>query len=225
MNTTLLAQDKSLAQTICEALLAGDRHPLRDMVSSYQKFFLPFARRRLFNPQDAEDVLQSFWEELMNGRAICRYARETEQQLALRSYCLGILNRRIIDRNRQFSRERQRLAPENKPVANPGDEPDQLLEKSASDHLARSLVHAALIRLAQPSPRDAELVRWHLDGLSYEDMASRLLESGQFDAAARRKRINAVKKQFTRAGSGSLARFKAVLLELMQQQGLSYDDF
>ena len=80
---------------------------------SYQKLFLPFARRRLFHPQDVEDVLQNFWEELMNGRAICRYAQQAEHQISLRSYCLGILHRRIIDRNRQFSRERQRLAAEN----------------------------------------------------------------------------------------------------------------
>jgi hypothetical protein len=40
-----------------------------------------------------------------------------------------------------------------------------------------------------------------------------------------RKKINAVKKQFTRESSGSLARFKAVLLELMQEHGLSYEDF
>ncbi len=174
MDRTLLAQDKSLAQRICEALLAGDRHPLEEMVSSYQKLFLPFARRRLFNPQDVEDVLQNFWEELMNGRAICRYAQHAEHQLSLRSYCLGILNRRIIDRNRQFSKERQRRAEENPHTANPGDSPEHLLAQSASDNLVRSLVHAALIRLAERCPRDVELLRWHLAGMSYEDMAKRL---------------------------------------------------
>jgi RNA polymerase sigma factor (sigma-70 family) len=224
MDTTLLTQDKSLAQTICQAILAGDRQPLREIISSFQKLFLAFARRRLFNAQDVGDVLQNFWEELMNGRAICRYAQDVEYRLTLRSFCLGILNRRIIDRNRQFSKERQRLTVENPDVANPGDPPDSLLEQSASDHLARSLVHAALVRLARQSPRDAELLRWHLDGMSYEDMAGRLLGPGWSDSATRQKKINAVKKQFTRANSGSLAKFKTVLLELMQQQGLNYDD-
>ena len=133
----LLAEDKSFAQKICAALLAGDRHPLEEMVSAYQKLFLPFARRRLFNPQDVEDVLQNFWEELMNGKAICWYAQHAEHQLFLRSYCLGILNHRIIDRNRQFSKERQRRAAENPPTANPGDYPEHLLAQSASDSLAR----------------------------------------------------------------------------------------
>ena len=70
-----------------------------------------------------------------------------------------------------------------------------------------------------------ELLRWHLAGMSYEDMARRLLGPGQMETANLQKKINAIKKQFTRESSGSLARFKAVLLELMQQQGLSYDDF
>jgi DNA-directed RNA polymerase specialized sigma24 family protein len=225
MDTTLLAHDKSLAQTICQALLAGDRSPFREIVCSFQKLFLPFARRRLFNPQDGDDVLQNFWEELLNGRAICHYARQTEHRLTLRSFCLGILHRRIIDRNRQFTRERQRAGGEPPALADPGEAPDCILEQEARDRLARCLVHGALIRLAEQSPRDAELLRWHLEGLSYEDMAGRLPGSGQADAAGRHKKINAIKKQFTRPGSGSLARFKAALLELMQQQGLSYDDF
>jgi RNA polymerase sigma factor (sigma-70 family) len=225
MVRTLLTQDKALAQRICEALLAGNRQPLEEMVSSYEKLFLPFARRRLFQTQDVEDVLQNFWEELMNGKAICRYAQETAYQVTLRSFCLGILNHRIIDRNRQTSRERQRLSTEDPPAGNPGNSPEDLLTQSASDNLARSLVHAALIRLAEQSPRDMELVRWHLDGLSYEDMAKRLLGPDQTATATVRKKINAVKKQFTRVPSGSLARFKAVLGELMQARGLSYDDF
>ena len=225
MDRTLLAPDTLLAQKICEALLAGDRHPLEEMVSSYQKLFLPFARRRLFQPQDVEDVLQSFWEELMNGRAICRYAQQADQEISLRSYCLGILFRRIIDRNRQFSKERQRRTAGNPQAANPGDSPEHLLAQSASDDLARNLVHAALIRLAERSPRDVELLRWHLAEMSYEDMARQLLGPSQVETADLHKKINAIKKQFTRDKSGSLARFKAVLLELMQQRGLSYEDF
>jgi RNA polymerase sigma factor (sigma-70 family) len=225
MDRTLLTQDKSLAQRICEALLAGNRRPLEEMVSYYQKLFLPFARRRLFNPQDVEDVLQNFWEELMNARAICWYARQTADQISLRSYCLGILNRRIIDRNRQISKERQRLGKDNPATANPGGSPEHLLTNSASDILARSLVHSALMRLAEHSPRDVELLRWHLDEMSYEDMARRLLGPDQTATSTLLKKINAVKKQFTRESSGSLARFKAVLLELMQEQGLSYEDF
>ena len=195
------------------------------MIRSYQKLFLPFARRRLFHPQDVEDVLQNYWEELMNGKAICRYAQQSEFQVSLRSFCLGILNRRIIDRNRQITREKQRLTSDNPITNNPDDSPEELLTQSVSGNLARDLIHAALIKLAAHSPQDAELLRWHLEGLTYEDMAKRLLGPGQTATTALKKKINAVKKQFTRESSGSLARFKVVLQELMQAQGLSYDDF
>jgi len=225
MVTNLLIQDKSLAQKICEALVAGNRQPLEEMVSSYQELFLPFARRRLFQPQDVEDVLQNFWEELMNGKAICHYAQQPVSQISLRSFCLGILNRRIIDRNRQISRERQRSAPDNSNIHNPGDSPEDLLAQSISDNLARSLVHAALIKLAENFPRDVELLRWHLAGLRYEDMAKRLLGQDQMATPILHKKINAVKKQFTRENSGSLSRFKAVLQEFMHAHGLSYEDF
>jgi RNA polymerase sigma factor (sigma-70 family) len=227
MDSPLIAQDKALAEKICEALLSGDRHKLEEVIFSYQKLFLPFARRRLYNSQDAEDVLQNLWEELMNGRAICRYAQQAEHQISLRSYCLGILNRRIIDRNRQFLKERKRRVEENPAsgqTANPGNSPEQLLTMSASDNLARSLVHAALIQLAERWPRDVELLRWHLAGLSYEDMAKRLLEPDRIETADLAKKINAIKKQFTRENSGSLARFRALLLEMMQHRGLIYED-
>ena len=225
MTRTIFIEDHSLAKSICEALLAGNLQPLEEMVLSYQKLFLPFARRRLFHPQDVEDVLQNFWEEMMHGKAICRYAQEPESQVSLRSFCLGILNRRIIDRNRQISRERKRFTTDNPTANNPDDSPEELLAQSVSDNLARRLIHATLIKLAEHSPQDVVLLRWHLEGLSYEDMAKRLLGPGQTASTTIKKKINAIKKQFTRESSGSMARFKIVLQELMQAQGLSYDDF
>jgi RNA polymerase sigma factor (sigma-70 family) len=206
-------------------LLAGNLQPLAELVGSYQKLFLPFARRRLFHPQEAEDVLQTFWAELLNGKAICRYAQQPEPRASLRSFCLGILHRRIIDRNRQISRERQHFTADEPTAGDPAASPEELLGQSFSGELARRLIHASLIRLTDHSPQDADLLRWHLEGLTYEDMARRLLGPGQTAAAVLKKKINALKKQFTRQGSGSLARFKAVLQELMQARGLSYDDF
>ena len=206
-------------------MLAGNLQPLAELVRSYQKLFLPFARRRLFHPQEAEDVLQNFWAELLNGKAICRYAQQPEPRASLRSFCLGILHRRIIDRNRQISRERQHFTADKPTADDPAASPEELLAQSVSGELARRLIHAALVRLADHSPQDADLLRWHLEGLTYEDMARRLLGPGQTAAAVLKKKINALKKQFTREGSGSLARFRAVLQELMQARGLSYDDF
>jgi RNA polymerase sigma-70 factor (ECF subfamily) len=225
MAENLYIQDTSLAQKICQALRAGNCQPLEELVAPHQRLFLLFARRRLFQPEDVEDVLQNFWEEMMNGKAICHYAQNPESRVSLRSFCLGILNRRIIDRNRQRSRERQRVTSANTAVTDPGESPEDLLAQAISDEMARSLVHAVLIKLADHFPKDVELLRWHLAGLSYEDMAKRLLGSDQSNKALVSKKINAVKKQFSREGSGSLARFKSALQKLMDARGLSYHDF
>ena len=91
--------------------------------------------------------------------------------------------------------------------------------------MVRRLVHATLIKLAEHSPQDVDLLRWHLAGLNSEDMAKRLLGPGQTASTNLKKKINAIKKKFTRESSGSLARFKAVLQELIEAQGLSFDDF
>jgi RNA polymerase sigma-70 factor (ECF subfamily) len=53
----------------------------------------------------------------------------------------------------------------------------------------------------------------YLEGLDYRQMAARI-----------GKRVDAVKKQFTRETTGSLAKFKRMLKHLMQVQGITYED-
>jgi RNA polymerase sigma-70 factor (ECF subfamily) len=67
--------------------------------------FAAFARHRLFDrdPHGIESVLSTFWLELLNGKAICKYSGNA----SLLTYLMVILNRRIIDANRKFERERR----------------------------------------------------------------------------------------------------------------------
>jgi DNA-directed RNA polymerase specialized sigma24 family protein len=53
----------------------------------------------------------------------------------------------------------------------------------------------------------------HLEGLNYSQMATRLGKS-----------LDAIKKQFTRDRTGSLAKFKKELMHLMLAEGLGYED-
>jgi hypothetical protein len=53
----------------------------------------------------------------------------------------------------------------------------------------------------------------YLEGLDQRQMATRI-----------GKRVDAVKKQFTRETTGSLAKFERTLKHLMQVQGITYDD-
>jgi len=126
------------------------------MVSSYQKLFLPFARRRLFNPQDVEDCSPKLWEELMNGQGHFAATLPADGAPNLLTWLLpGHLLHpaaSLIGTGKFSQWKGNVLAAGKSSHCHPGDTPDHLLEQSTSDHLARSLVHAALVRLATLAP-------------------------------------------------------------------------
>ena len=210
-----IESDVAIAKKICEGLRSGENECLGELVTTYNAFFCSFARRRLFSPDNVEDVVQSFWEEMLNGRTICAYAHGSENTATLRTYLVGVLHRRVIDANRKFSKEGEMYKEEENLQDRPdqGPTPHNGLNRSSSQDLARRLVHQALLKLSEESPQDASLVRMHLEGLDYSQMAIR---TG--------KQINAIKKQFTREPTGSLAKFMKALKFLMQAQGLTYGD-
>jgi RNA polymerase sigma-70 factor (ECF subfamily) len=210
-----IESDVLLAKKICEGLRSGEKECLGELVTTHNEFFQNFARRRLFRPDIAEDVVQGFWKEMVNGQAICTYAFGPKNTATLRTYLVGVLHRRVIDANRKTSKNGEIHQEEE----NFQDRPDQAptphngLTRASSQHLAQRLVHQALLRLSEHSPQDASLVRMHLEGLDYSQMAARLGKSR-----------DAVKKQFSREPTGSLAKFKKALMHLMQADGLRYED-
>ncbi len=210
-----IESDIALARKICEGLRSGEKECLGELVAAYNEFFLNFTRRRLFRAEVAEDVVQSFWKEMLSGQTICTYALGSENPATLRTYLVGALHRRVIDANRKISKNGER----HQEGGNIQDRPDQApsphngVVHSSSQDLARRLVHQALLRLSEHSPQDADLVRLHLGGLDYSQMAARVGKSR-----------DAVKKQFSRADTGSLAKFKKALKHLMHIEGLRYED-
>ncbi len=203
--------DIALAKKICEGLRSGERECLGELVNAYNELFSNFARRRLVKSDILEDVVQSFWEEMLNGRTICAYAHGSKNTATLQTYLMGVLHRRVIDANRKtFRYEEIHQAAENLP-----ETPDQAPtpHNVLANNLARRLLHQALLKLSEESPQDATLVRMYLEGLDHRQMATRI-----------GKRVDAVKKQFTRETTGSLAKFKRALKHLMQVQGITYED-
>jgi len=210
-----IESDVAIAKKICEGLRSGEKECLGELVTIHNAFFCSFARRRLFSPDNVEDVVQSFWEEMLNGRTICAYAHGSENTATLRTYLVGVLHCRVIDANRKFSKVGEIFQEEEnlQDRRDQGPTPHNGLNRSSSQDLARRLVHQALLKLSGESPQDASLVGMHLKGLDYREMAIR---TG--------KRIDAIKKQFTREPTGSLAKFKKALKHLMQVEGLRYGD-
>jgi RNA polymerase sigma-70 factor (ECF subfamily) len=173
------------------------------------------------DPHGVENVLSNFWLELINARAICKY----NGRASLRTYLTVILNRRIIDANRKFERNRNSSPLKTK---NENSEDDlhydqQTPEKQLIIKEQHRLIQKALLKLSDTCPRDANLIRMNLEGLSYEQMAQREL-NGVKDADELKRRIDAIKKQFTRKETGSMAKFRSVLDNYLDKNDLNHKD-
>ena len=87
-----------------------------------------------------------------------------------------------------------------------------------------NLIHEALLQLASVSPRDAKLIQMHFDDLSYEEMARRELQDNEVDPINLKKKTEAIKKQFTRGKTGSMAKFRRILKRCMENHSLTHTD-
>ena len=222
-------KDYALAQKICERLQARQNEAILALYHEHHGFFLAFTRRRIYHAEndEIEAVLSTFWTELLNSKAICSY----EGKASLRTFLLTILNRRIIDANRRFQRE-MKLA---EVIEDQGTEASDIPhdEESPEDLLLlkerKKVVHDTLVQLSKKSPKDAAYIRMHLNGLSYKKMAEQDYNNSNIDARdidgrELGKRVDSIKKQFTRPGTGSLARFKTMLQENLQENRIDIGD-
>jgi RNA polymerase sigma factor (sigma-70 family) len=216
--------DHDLGQKICRELRSGNRSAILELYHKFGQFFAAFTRNRLFEgyPHEVENVLSNFWLELLNGKAICKYSGKA----SLRTYLTVILNRRIIDTNRKFERERNStaLANENESGAVDHNYDQQTPEKKLIIKEQQRLIQKALVQLSDISPRDANLIRMNLEGLSYEQMAERELNGDKADPDELKRKVDAIKKQFTRKETGSMAKFRSVLSRYLDANRLNYND-
>ena len=163
------------AQRICNELRAGNTEALSELYHKYQVFFSAFARQRLFNSNGCpiDNVLSNFWLELLNSSAICDY----QGKASLRTYLTLILSRRIIDANRKIKREKNsNIAFEYQGATiSDNDNFQQSPDRDLLKKELQKLMHEALLQLSDISPRDANLIRMHLEGMTYEEMAKKEL--------------------------------------------------
>ena len=214
--------DFDLGQKVCSELRSGDRGSIIELYNRYARFFAAFARRRLFtdDPHGVESLLSKFWLELLNGKAICKY----RGRASLRTYLTIILNRRIIDANRQFERNRKSVPLTKEDEIDHHNHDQQTPETKLIVKEHQKLIQMALVQLSDQSPRDASLIRMNLEGLSYEQMARRELTGAGADADALKRKIEAIKKQFTRKKSGSMAKFAGVIKRNLDSNGMDFMD-
>lgn len=216
--------DFILAQRICNELRSGNTEALSELYQKYHVFFSAFTRQRLFLASDypIDHVLSDFWVELLNAKAICDY----KGKASLRTYLTLILSRRIIDANRKIKREKaSRSAFEDQGNAIPDN--DTLQPSPENDLLKKelqTLLYEALLQLAEISPRDANLIRMHFEGMTYEEMAKKELKGKKISPGKLKKRTDAIKKQFTRNKTGSMNKFKKILSKCLENNALNFSD-
>ena len=227
------SKDVELARKVCDKLRTGNTDAIDLVYRQYQVFFLNFTERRLYmNEQTApETVCMDFWEELLNGKAICSYAYKNPngQKAALRTYLTTRLNWRITDHNRKYVRDRKLFSPldDDPRIANSIATDERLQESAEASYLReeqQKIIRQALMMLSETAPRDAQLIRKYLKGLSYANMAEEELNKKGESKSNFAKKENAIKKQFTRPRTGSLAKFKICLERVLKTKGLKLDD-
>jgi len=220
MNRPNHESDLKLAHNICTELRGGNKEAIVRLHEKYQRFFRYFVRKRLFaaDPCHIETTLNNFWLELLNARVICSYLGRT----SLKSFLLTILHRRVIDSNRKIVSNRtkhssvQSLEETNHSEFNTSLTPEEVLIQREK----LKMVHEALLKLSQLYPRDAGLMKMYLQGLNYREMAEQELTSETADQDEIKKKVNAIKKQFTRKGTGTIDRFTDVLTDRARKYGL-----
>ncbi|MFO7557140.1 MAG: sigma-70 family RNA polymerase sigma factor [Desulfobacterales bacterium] len=216
--------DLILAQELCAELRSGNGEAILKIYSEYHPLFLGYTRRRIRSTDydKATSVLSDFWVELLNAKAICNY----KGLASLKTYLFKILNFRIVDNVRSAYRQSaygKNISDKDHEIDEFGSD-DESPEKDMIQKEKIKLVHEALLMLADISFDDAYLLKMHLEGLDYRQMAERSIGDKDCPQKELDKKINAIKKQFTRNGTGSLAKFKSCLERVMIKNKLNQDD-
>ena len=224
MNAGNHEKDFILAQELCVELRSGNGEAILKIYSKYHPVLLGYTRRRIHSTDyhRATSVLTDFWVELLNAKAICGY----KGLASLKTYLFRILHFRIIDNLRRSNRQSaygKNISDKDHEINGFGSD-DESPEKDMIHKEKIKLIHEALLMLADNSPSDAYLIKMYLEGLNYSQMAERNLRDKDCTQKQMDKKINAIKKQFTRDRTGSLAKFKRCLERVMKKNKLIHHD-
>ena len=210
--------DYTFAQRICASLQKGATEAIETVYNRFHPFFLVFAKKRLrtlsaYYEHDALSVLDKYWIELMNGKYICQY----EGKGTLENYLWLRLKDRIIDKIRNLKSVNKQHLPE--PPPSPETPEDQLISKQI-----KQIIFESLLEFATKFPRDAHYIKMYLEKKNYKQMALDELLCENPDEAMVKKKADAIKVQFTRKKTGSLARYEKILMRNMDKHEIDIRD-
>jgi len=240
-------KDYDFAQEICAYLDNGqtkviEKKVIEKLYKRFHRFFLAFAKKRLHTvsahyEHDALSVVDKYWIELSNGDYICKY----QGNGTLKSYLMRRLKDRIIDKIRKLIRTKEEAFSQG--LVNPGDDrsEDDQIDAAINNNdpqgetpyhqLAykqnEQIIYESLLELEKENPADAYYIKMSkkmLGRMNYEQMARHELACENPDEAMVKKKANAIKVQFTRKKTGSLARYKKILVRNMDKYGIDKRD-
>jgi DNA-directed RNA polymerase specialized sigma24 family protein len=224
MNIATHKEDLVLAQETCLELRSGNNDAILPVYRKYQSMFMGYTRRRVHSSDDdrATSILTDFWVELLNAKAICNF----QGLSSLKTYLFKILNFRIIDNVRK--------PPPPDTSGNTINGGDNDVDGTGGDGVSPEeeviqkekirLIHETLLMLTESSPTDAYWVKLHFEEMSYQQMAEKSLAGTSYSDKELKKKTTAIKKQFTRKTSGSMAKFKSCLERVMRKNNLDLAD-
>jgi len=204
--------DRLRAEIICREIQQENTdHAFIALYEDYHQFFVTFAEKYLYNPQQAEDVVQDFWIELANGRAICNY--EGRNNATFRTFLTKILIWRIINVNRKLARDDIRNLPE----------PHELSDGIHQQFMAQ-IVNSGLETLAEKDLECVQLIQMHMKGYSFEQMAAETLKSDDPSPENMRKEINRIKPKVNKKGTGVCQKkLKSIIKKKLSAKKLEFD--
>jgi RNA polymerase sigma-70 factor (ECF subfamily) len=224
MNIATHQADLTLAQEACIELRAGNNDAILPVYHKYQPMFMGYTRRRVHSSDDdrATSILTDFWVELLNAKAICNF----QGLSSLKTYLFKILNFRIIDNVRKPTppdTSGNTISGDDNDVDGTGDDGVSPEEKVLKKEKVR-LIHETLLMLTESSPTDAYLVKLHFEEMSYQQMAEKSLDGQSYSDRELKKKTTAIKKQFTRKTSGSMAKFKSCWERVLRKNNINPAD-
>lgn len=151
---------------LMERLARDDDAALDALINAFAPALLRFARRTLFDPADAEDVVQDAFVRVWRAR------HRWQPSACVSTYLYTILTRLCLNRRRSlFRRPAHTRLPEADDGAHPGDLAPGPERLAASSQLRRAL--AAELAALPTNQRAAVLLRLEGD-LSYQEIAAAL---------------------------------------------------
>lgn len=219
--------DLQLAEQICNELRNDNLQGIIELNERYGTFFKKFIEIKLNKVLSGkiytslsivDDILQNFWlKKIVNKTVVCDY--KAKNDASLKTFLLSILYFHIIDEVKTIKKKKE-IPLESIDLKNIKTvSPIEKNEKEREQLIIEELINTSFERLSSIRPKDAKIISLRMEGFSYEKIAINLGEDP--NSHDFKRKVDGIKKQCTRTGSGSFSRFKIIFNRLLKEKNIT----